>query len=221
MRKRLLIVVLVLACGLACSQQGEYSLSLCLAVDVSGTYTDQLDEVINITRTGILPFLLPGDSLVVVRIDSQSYEQENVVARLALDQRPSNANAQKLAFATQLEELASIEEGSTNTDIRGAIMLCADHLRETPAGTKAILVFSDLEEDQPNGSVVQLSEDELQGIYMAAMNVKQLRGDSTNPEVYRKRLAEWQQKVLDSGAEQWRIIVDPAKLPVYLESIRK
>jgi hypothetical protein len=211
----------MLVCGLSCSQQGEFSLSLCLAVDVSGTYTDQLVEVTNITRTGILPYLLPGDSLVVVRIDSESYEQENVVARLMLDQRPSNANAQKLAFAKQLEELTSIEEGSTHTDIPGAVMLCADHLRETQAGAKAIIVFSDLEEDLPKGSQVQLSANELQGIYMAAMNVKQLRGDSSNPEVYRKRLANWEQRVLTSGAAQWRVIVDPAKLPEYLESIRR
>ncbi len=221
MRRCFWAVPLLLGCLVGCSQEGEYSLSVCVAVDVSGTYTDQLSEVTTILRSGVLPHLLPGDSLVVVRIDSESYEQDNVVARMSLDHRPSNANAQKLAFARQLDAFAEHAEASEFTDITGAVMLCADYLHESAAGSKVIFVFSDLEVDLPEGVSQTLPQDELAGIAVAAMNVKQLRQDSSNPEVYRQRLADWQEQVLAAGARQWRVVVNPGKLPEYLETIRR
>ncbi len=220
-RPLLLVMLLVVACLAGCSQEGEYALSVSVAVDVSGTYTDQLEEVTTVIRTGVLPVLLPGDSLVVVTIDSESYQQDNVVARLTLDHRPSAANTQKLAFAEQLGGLAEIVEGSEYTDIPGAMMLCADHLRDTGSGTRVVLVFSDLQEDPPPGAIQQIPEDEFAGVHVVAMNVKQLRDDSANPEVYRQRLADWQQRVLAAGAVGWRVIVNPTKLPAYLEHIRR
>jgi len=221
MMRRWLVVLCLLACVGSCSKSGEYAQAVCIAVDVSGTYADQAPEVTNIVRTGILPSLLPGDSLVVVNIDSDSYEKENVVGRLTLDQRPSNANAQKLAFADRLTEFAEVVEGSQYTDIPGAMMMCADHLRAQDAGSKSIIIFSDLQEDQPEGTRRRIPPDEFAGVFVAAVNVKQLRDDTENPHLYRQRLDAWQQRVTELGAEQWKLIVDPAALPEYLESIRR
>ena len=59
-------------------------------------------------RKGLLPHLTPGDTLVVIRIDSESYRKDNVEAHMTLDVRPSKANAQKLQLASaQLELTAS------------------------------------------------------------------------------------------------------------------
>jgi hypothetical protein len=219
--RRSILIVCLLACVGSCSKPGEYAQTVCVAVDVSGTYADQAAEVTNIIRTGILPSLLPGDSLVVVNIDSDSYEKENVVGRLTLDHRPSNANAQKLAFANRLDEFASLAAGSRYTDISGAMMMCTDHLRAQDANTKAIIVFSDLQEDQPEGARRNMPPDEFAGLYVAAVNVKQLRDDTENPHLYRQRLEAWQERVTEGGAEQWKLIVDPATLPDYLESTRR
>jgi hypothetical protein len=151
----------------------------------------------------------------------RSYEKENVVGRLTLDHRPSNANAQKLEFAGRLDEFADLAEGSQYTDIAGAMMMCADHLRAQDAGSKAIIIFSDLQEDQPEGTRRRIPSDEFAGVYVAAVNVKQLRDDTENPHLYRQRLDAWQLRVTELGAEQWKLIVDPARLPDYLESIRR
>jgi len=55
-------------------------------VDVSGTYADQKTEVVNIIKRGILPTLMPGDSLCGIRIDYRSYQQQNLEADLTPDQ---------------------------------------------------------------------------------------------------------------------------------------
>jgi hypothetical protein len=206
---------------ISCSSGDEYHQALCAIVDVSGTYVDQVHEVARVIRTGVLPQLLPGDSLVIIRIDSQSYEKANIVTKVTLDHRPSHANAQKLGFARELEAFADEAEHSEFTDIPGALMLCSDHLKETEAGSKAILLFSDLQEDLPAGTSRELRSDEFEGIRVVAINVKRLRGDNVNPEAYRQRLAAWDLRVSESAAMEWKVIVDPAKLPPYLESIRR
>lgn len=219
-RRGIFLLALLISLG-SCSSGDEYHQAVCAIVDVSGTYLDQVDEVSKVIRTGVLPQLLPGDSLVVIRIDSRSYEKANIVAKVTLDHRPSHANAQKLGFARELETFAEEAERSEYTDIPGALMMCSDHLKETEAGSKAILIFSDLKEDLPEGTSRELRTDEFAGIHVVAINVKRLRGDNVNPELYRQRLTEWDRKVTKSGALEWKVIVDPTKLPPFLESIRR
>ena len=87
----------------SCSSGAQYAHAVVALVDVSGTYADQKPEVVNVIRKGLLPRLTPGDSLVVIRIDDESYKKSNVEASVTLDVRPSKANAQKLAFANSLD----------------------------------------------------------------------------------------------------------------------
>jgi len=112
-------------------------------IDVSGTYADEKPEVVRILKRDVLPALLPGDTLVVIRIDSESYEKENLEALVTLDARPSRANAQKLALARKLDAFASRHEQAEYTDIPGAMMLGAEYLREIEAGSRVMLVFKD------------------------------------------------------------------------------
>ena len=60
----------------------------------------------NILKREVIPALVPGDTLIAILIDSQSYQKENVAAIATLDARPSRANAQKLALSQKLESLA-------------------------------------------------------------------------------------------------------------------
>ncbi|MFQ5599123.1 MAG: VWA domain-containing protein [Candidatus Krumholzibacteriia bacterium] len=208
-----------LACLLlaACSDGNRYAQAICVLVDVSGTYADQKPEVVDIVKKGILPGMLPGDTLILMRIDSQSYEKANVEASVSLDPRPSHANAQKLGFAKQLDRFARREGRARFTDIRGALMLAADYLKETTAGTQTIVVFSDLKEDLPGNIRRELSENEFENIRVVAANVKQLRRDNADPAAYRQRLASWEDRVLAGGARDWRVIVDSPKLVEYIE----
>jgi hypothetical protein len=189
-------------------------------IDVSGTYADEKAEVVKILKREVLPAMLPGDTLLVLRIDSESYQKENLEALVTLDHRPSRANAQKLGVAKRLDAFAESPQRSEYTDIPGAMMLASEYLREIPSGSRVMLVFSDMREDLPQGATRRLGQTEFEGIQVVAMNVKRLASDSADPERFRTRLVHWEQAVTKSGALGWRTLMDASKLPSYLEGIR-
>ncbi|HUH92145.1 MAG TPA: VWA domain-containing protein [Casimicrobiaceae bacterium] len=200
-----------------CTSGAQYAHAVVALVDVSGTYADQKAEVVNVIRKGLVPKLVPGDSLVVIRIDSESYTRDSVEASVKLDMRPSKANAQKLAFAQQLDQFARRPVRAAHTDIRGAMMLGAEYLREAGAGRRTMVVFSDLEEDLPRGVHRELSPDELAGVQVLAMNVKRLAADNADPAAYRQRLSSWEKQVTAHGAREFKIVLEPDKLAELLD----
>ena len=201
----------------SCSSGAQYAHAVVALVDVSGTYADQKPEVVNVIRKGLLPRLTPGDSLVVIRIDDQSYRKDNVEASLTLDVRPSKANAQKLAFASTLDAFTRKRHRSPYTDVRGAMMLGAEYLRESGAGKRTMVIFSDLEEDLPRGVKRELAPDELKGVRVLAMNVKRLAHDNANPAAYRQRLTAWDKQVRAHGAKEFKVVLEPEKLADLLD----
>ncbi len=213
--KRALFIAALL-CG-SCSSGAQYAQAVVALVDVSGTYADQKPQVVEVIRRGLLPRLTPGDSLVVIRIDGESYRKENVEASLTLDVRPSKANAEKLAFANKLEEFAQRPVHAAHTDIRGAIMLGAEYLRESNAGRRTMVVFSDLDEDLPRGVKRDLAPDELKGVRVVAMNVKRLAADNADPTAYRQRLANWEKQMTSHGAREFKVVLEPERLADLLD----
>jgi hypothetical protein len=212
------LAALLLALG--CAGSRDHRQGVCVLIDVSGTYADQRAEVARVLKQQVLPELLPGDTLLVIRIDSQSYEQDNVLALVTLDDRPSRANAQKLALAKRLDAFAAAAVTSEHTDIPGAMMLGAEYLREIDAGSRVMLVFSDMEEDLPAGAQRSLDERELEGVSVVAMNVKRLRADGANPDVFRGRLADWERRVTGAGASGWQTLADAGRLAGVLAAVR-
>lgn len=222
-RKRLIGLLGALALVVAvtaCSDARRYDQAICVLIDVSGTYADQKAEVVRIVKREILPAMVPGDTLLVIRIDSQSYEKNNVEALVTLDPRPSRANAQKLALSHKLDEFAAGDATSTHTDIEGAMMLGAEYLRELASGSLVMLVFSDMEQDLPAGTRRTVAEDEFEGIRVIAMNVKRLGADAADPQAFRTRLSGWEDRVVAANAVGWRTFLDSTKLPDYLGEIR-
>ena len=220
MRRLTLLLATIGLLGLGCDEGHRYEQAIAVLIDVSGTYADQKAEVAKILKRDVLPSLVPGDTLLIVRIDSESYEKENVEALVTLDHRPSRANAQKLALAQRLDAFAKSGVRSDYTDIPGAMMLSAEYLREIPAGSRVMLVFSDLREDLPSGTTRTLAEREFEGIQVVAMNVKRLQSDNADPALFRGRLVRWEGQVKRSGAVGWKTFMDAAKLPDYLGEIR-
>lgn len=196
----------------ACSDSRAHARATCVLVDVSGTYGDQRQDVAHVIRTGILPKLHPGDTFFLVRVDGDSYGKENVEAMVTLDSQPSRANAQKLALAAKLDQFAATKKRSRYTDISGALMLAAEYLRETRAGTKTIVVFSDMKEELPPGAKRSFGPHELQGIDVVAMNVKRLQADKLDPGGYRKRLGGWGTRLAASGVASWKVVLEPEEL---------
>lgn len=206
------MIAVAALCLAGCTDPRAYNRSVAVLVDVSGTYVDQKPEVVSLVKRGILPSLNPGDSLVVVRIDAKSYERDNIEASVHLDVRPSKANAQKLDFGKKLDTFVKRVDRTSHTDIRGAMMLASEYLRETGAGQRTMILFSDLVEDLPKGSTRTLSPTEFEGVQVLAMNVKRLDRDNANPTMYRDRLARWEKTVTASGASEWQVLLDPERM---------
>ncbi len=216
-----LALTAVAALALGCQDSRDYSQAICVLVDVSGTYAAEKQEVATIVKREVLPAMMPGDTLMMIRIDSQSYEKDNLVALMTLDARPSQANAQKLALAKKLDAFAAGKEVAGHTDIEGAMMLGTDYLAELSSGSRVMLVFSDLEQDLPRGTRRSIEGEEFAGIDVVAMNVKRLDRDNADPEGFRARLAHWEEALREAGASGWRTIMDARQLPDHLTGLRE
>ncbi len=204
----------------ACTDESRYDQAICVLIDESGTYADQKQEVVRILKREVLPAMEPGDTLLIIRIDGESYEKDNVEALMTLDARPSRANAQKLALAQKLDALARRTLSSKHTDIPGAMMLGGEYLKELASGSRVMLIFSDLQEDLAPGTRRDLAEDEFDGVWVAAMNVKRLGADNADPNVFRRRIAAWESRVLKAGGLGWRTFMDATQLSDYLSHVR-
>lgn len=218
--KHLLILIVFGFSAVGCTDNDAYETAYCTLADVSGTYAQEKHSVARIIKAGILPEMIPGDSIFLITIDSNSYSEENLQKKLVLDYKPSESNAQKLAFSSTLDEFAGNLTESRHTDISGAMMLCSDYLKETKAGTQVMFIFSDMQEDLPKGVVRKFGEGEFSGIDIAAMNIIKLTADSSNPEVYRRRLKDWEANSIKAGAKSWTTMMDPSKIQEFIQKIK-
>ncbi len=197
-RPAALAAILLAALALAgCPDTTSRAQAVYMLLDTSGTYRQELDKAQAIVHW-LLATLQPGDSLAVGRIDTASFSEKDLLAKVTFDSRPSTANDQKRAFLNTLRAAVSGLSGSQYTDITGGILQAAEFLDETRAGRKTILVFSDMQEELKPGFVRDFSLD-LAGIRVVALNVTKLRGDQIDPRKYQQRIGEWRARVEQGG----------------------
>ncbi len=200
------IVILGSTLLLACSSEPRpTNTGVYMLLDTSGTYTEELQKAEHIIRY-TLSRLDAADTFAVARIDTGSFSEKDIVAKVSFDDRPSAVNRQKRLFAEQVSNFVDSAEPSPYTDITGGLLQAVEFLNEKGTGTKTILIFSDLKEDLEEGYVRDI-EVELQGFEVIALNVTKLRSDNIDPREYLGRLAAWQSKVEKTGGE-WRVIND-------------
>jgi hypothetical protein len=180
-----------------------------MLLDTSGTYTREITKAQSIVNY-LLGTLATGDSLGLARIDSESFSERDIVAKVTFDDRPSYANQQKRAFRRKLDRFVTSVRGSSYTDITGGMLQAAEWLNETGAGHRHILIFSDLEEDLRKGYIRNFTVD-LQNINVVELNVTKLRTDQIDPREYLDRLATWQTRV-ERGGGDWRVVNDLDRL---------
>ena len=200
--------VLLLACLLTaagCAGKTDHSKGVYMLVDTSGTYTEELDKARAIINY-LLGTLSPGDSLAVGRIDTGSFSEKDIVAKVTFDQRPSVANTQKRAFQNQVANFVKSVKSSSHTDISGGMLQAVEYLNEAGTGQKFILIFSDLKEDLAEGHIRDVPF-QLDGVNIVALNVTKLRDDIRDPKQYLQRVEEWRKKTEDGGGA-WRVIND-------------
>ncbi|HEX4928435.1 MAG TPA: VWA domain-containing protein [Burkholderiales bacterium] len=206
-RRRFLKIVPALAlASSACSDPRSHSHGVYMLVDTSGTYAEEAGKAQRIINY-LLGTLQPGDSLAVARVESRSFSEKDIVAKATFDTRPSQANAQKRAFRDRVDAAFRGVHGSKYTDITGALIQGAEFLNEGGAGTKTIIVFSDMQEEL-DGATVRNFPISLKDIRIVAVNVVKLRTDNVDPRRYLGRLDQWKARVEKAGAAEWRVVND-------------
>ncbi|MDH5765324.1 MAG: hypothetical protein OEZ38_04840 [Gammaproteobacteria bacterium] len=204
----------------SCSDNRQYETAICALADISGTYAKEKESMVNIIKAGIIPKMVPGDSLFFITIDSSSYDEENLKGKLTLDYRPSQANQQRVAFAELLDEFSSGSTSSKYTDISGAMMLCSGYLKSTMAGTQVMFIFSDMKEELKPGIKRSFSKDEFENMDIAAMNVIKLNEDNTDPQVFRSRIKKWEKRIMKHSGKSWNATLSPTDISDYIDQIR-
>lgn len=188
----------------ACTQQ-KPTTGLYLLLDTSGTYTKELKKAQQIIHY-YLAQLEPGDSFAVARIDSGSFSETDIIAKVTFDHRPSRANEQKRIFSATISKFIETVQSSAYTDISGGLLQAKEYLNEIGSDKNYIMVFSDMQEELPKGYKRDF-ELNLPGYEVIALNVTKLRSDNQDPRQYMQRLKDWQQRIEQSGGK-WRMIND-------------
>jgi len=189
-----------------CADSAAHTQGVYLLVDTSGTYAQEIGKARRIVNY-LLANLNPGDALAVARVQSRSFSEKDIVAKVTFDRRPSQANQQKRAFNQKIEEFARSIKGSAYTDITGGLLQGAEYLNEANTGHKTIIIFSDMQEELGKGTMRDVPIN-LKGIRVLAVNVTKLNTDNIDPRRYMDRLAQWEKRVRDAGAKDWSIIND-------------
>jgi len=185
-----------------------------LLLDTSGTYAGELGQAQTVINY-LLGTLDPGDSFGVARIDGGSFSEKDILLRMTFDERPSVANDQKRHFMHTVSMFADTVRAASHTDITGGLLQAVEWLNEVGTAQKTVLIFSDMEEDLPEGFIRDFPI-EMQGVRVVALNVTKLQPDNVDPREYAERLDDWRQRV-ESGGGQWAVINDLERLALELE----
>jgi hypothetical protein len=204
----------LLALG-GCGEPVAHNTGAYMLLDTSGTYSVELEKAQHIISY-TLTRLGPMDSFAVARIDTGSFSEKDIVAKVTFDDRPSTANGQKRVFQEKTGDFVKGVRPAANTDITGGLLQAIEFLNEKEPGRKIIFIFSDLQEDLEKGYVRDIPLD-LSGFEVVALNVTKLRSDNVDPREYLGRLEEWKAKV-EKGGGTWRVINDLDRLERLLES---
>jgi hypothetical protein len=212
MIKRLLLLSLALSAAAltGCGDSRSHANAVYVLIDTSGTYAQEAGKA-QVIVNYLLGTLQPGDSLAVARVESRSFSEKDIVAKATFDKRPSQANAQKRAFRDATDGFLKNVKSSRYTDITGGLLQGAEFLNETGAGTKTIIVFSDMQEELDKVTVRDIPMN-LKNIRVIAVNIVKLKTDNIDPRRYFGRIEAWQKRVKGAGAAEWRVINDLERL---------
>jgi len=193
----------------ACGPQEDYHQAIYVLIDTSGTYTKQIGKAQAVVNY-LLGAVQPGDSLAVARVKSRSFTEQDIVAKVTLNSDPLKATSQKRSFSEKIDAFAKSTEtgkGSKYTDISGGVIQAAEFLRETGAGRKTIIIYSDMQEELDYKTQRDFPI-QLDGIRIIAVNVTKLTTDNIDPRRYIGRLEWWEKRALEAGASEWKVVND-------------
>jgi len=206
MKKPLSIVILfwgLLLSG-ACGDSRMHSHGVYMLVNTSSIYAQEANKASKII-TSLLATLNPGDSLAVAKVESRSFTEKDIVAKVTFDKRPSQVTSQKRTFKDKIQTFTQAIKPSAYTDITGALIQGAEYLNEPKFGIKTIVILSDMQEELGKGIVCDFPI-ELDGFRIVALNMRKLRTDNADPRLHLNRLARWKTRVRTAGATAWVVV---------------
>lgn len=208
---RKLLVLISFTMLFSCSNENDMPRThgVYMLLDTSGTYTKELKQAQRVISFSLLK-MKPGDSFAVARVDTGSFSEKDIIAKVTFEDRPSRMNQQKRQFLEKIDSFVKGVKGSAYTDITGGILQGAEYLNERAPGKKTILIFSDLKEELRKGYKRDI-ELQLPDYRVIALNVTKLRSDNIDPKEYLDRLEHWRTRV-ESGGGQWKVINDLERL---------
>jgi len=218
MSKKILLVALSLIAGAllaGCGESGPRNTGVYLLLDTSGTYLQELEkaeQIINYTLSQLDAY----DSFAVARIDTGSFSEKDIIAKVTLEDRPSASNLQKRQFSETIGAFLDNVQSASHTDITGGLLQAVEFLNEKNPSRKTIFIYSDLKEDIQAGYIRDISI-ALADFEVIALNVTKLRSDNIDPREYRDRLELWRERVESEGGT-WRVINDLDRLESLLAS---
>jgi hypothetical protein len=208
--KKVTILIIILGLLIAgCGEPKNRSKGIYMLLDTSGTYTKELPQAQSILNY-LLGVLQPGDTLAVACIDTGSFSEKDIIAKVTFDARPSVANNQKRAFMKEVNNFVKNVPQSPYTDISGGILQAIEYLNEAGSGSKYVLIFSDLKEELAEGHIRDVPF-QLDGFQVIALNVTKLRQDIKDPKIYIARVEDWRLKA-EGGGGKWGVINDLERL---------
>ena len=209
MKKTVVFIIAFVVILTGCSDTKKHSKGVYMLLDTSGTYALELKKA-QLILNYLLGTLQPMDTLAVARIDTGSFSEKDIIAKVTFYQRPSVANNQKRAFQKKIVKFTSEVKSSKYTDISGGIYQAIEYLNKADPGKKYILIFSDLKEELKKGHVRDVPF-QLTGFNVIALNVTKLRTNIRDPIKYVERVEQWGKKI-ESCNGQWRVVNDLERL---------
>ena len=124
MRKTLASLCVAAAALTGCGEPEPTTRGVYMLMDTSGTYSGELEKAQQIINV-VLTRLDTGDSFAVARIDTGSFSEKDIVAKVTFDERPSLANREKRQFRELVEVFVDGVRPATHTDITGGVLQAA------------------------------------------------------------------------------------------------
>ena len=209
MKKTVVFIIAFAVILTGCADTKKHSRGVYMLLDTSVTDALELKKAQSILNY-LLATLQPMDTLAVARIDTGSFSEKDIIAKVTFYQRPSVANNQKRAFQKKIDKFTSKVKSSKYTDISGGLYQAIEYLNKADPGKKYILIFSDLKEELKKEDVKDVPF-QLAGFNVIALNVTKLRANIRDPIKYMERVEQWRKKI-ESGNGQWRVVNDLERL---------
>ncbi len=210
MRGRTILAAIATAVLVAgCGPKTNHHQAVYMLIDTSGTYAKEVAKA-QLVVNYLLGTLQPGDSIAVARVKSRSFSEKDIIAKVSLTKDPMQVNGQKKLFSERMAQFTREAKGgggSRYTDITGGMIQAAEFLKETGAGRKTVIIFSDMQEELDYKTIRDFPIT-LNGIRIIALNVTKLDTDNVDPRRYLGRLEWWEKRARAAGATDWKVVND-------------